>query len=621
MHHLRFWGGPALVVVAVVAFAGSIRNDDFVFDDQMWKQQLDSLASPWSETFWLQGNEGPQQGRPLAAATLAANYQLCGDALSGYRVFNLAIHALSGWVLFAVLSRLFAYRVMPTELREAATPLAWWSAAIWLVHPLQTECVNYVAQRTESMAALGILLALYCAVRSQAESPQRLGWMVLSVAAAWFAAGAKETAALIPLLVILVEFAFPREREVVVGWSSRLRERWRFYASLSSVWLAVGALMWLAPRTETVGSGEKAGVLKYLLNQCLIIPDYFRLAFWPHKLAVDYGEPLPVTWAEAAPGGILLLMLLAAGIVWLRNRPALAVAVLWVFLTLAPTSSFIPIQTEVGAERRMYLPLAAIAAATLGCSFYAGRRLLSRLTSRSPAWLSTVLPHVGRGAALTLTLGVTLALGARTGYRNAEYADVIQLWQSSFDARPNNPRAIYNLGVRLSHLGQVDAAIAAYRLTLQLDPNYVTAHNNLGLSLRERGDYAGAQHHFQAAAERYKNWTLALNNLARLYAACPDPAYRNGAEAVRIAEAICASHPGEGPYLETLAAAYAENGQFELAVERLQEAEALAPANAVNRQRYEQLRRQYERGEPFRFPPPSRYVRHRTPPGESDSES
>ena len=549
-----------LVIIGCVAYANSFQGQ-FVFDDRIWLEQLDAMPSVWSEAFWLNGKEGPQHGRPIVAASFALNYWIGQRDPLGYHILNLAIHLLASLALFGLLRRTFALESFPPKIRDVAVPLSFASTAIWMTHPLQTECVNYLSQRTECGVGLAVFASLYFAVRSRERSTASLGWMVLSVAAAWFGAGCKEIAALIPLLVVLYEFAFRTD-----SLSQVFKRRWPFFLALCSCWIPVATLMALAPRVNTVGAGAKASTLTYLLNQCRIIPDYLRLAIWPDQLSLDYGEPVQVSLAQAAPGGLLILAILFGSTLCWRNRPAIGFAGWWIFLLLAPTSSIIPIQTEVGAERRMYLPLAALTALAVVVVFLTLQKLgtqLARSTSVARKHLITASLSL---AAFAIVLTPLLAA---TRHRNAEYRDVNQLWISSSLARPNNPRSIYNLGVRYAKLGMKEEAVAAFHETLRIEPTYAVAHNNLGIMLRDAGDYAAAEWRFKTAATVHKNWALPLNNLARLYAACPVAKFRNGPEAVRIAEAVYRSKPDQVEYAETLAAAYAEVREFDRAVETL----------------------------------------------------
>ena len=115
----------------------------------------------------------------------------------------------------------------------------------------------------------------------------------------------------------------------------------------------------------------------YLLNQAPLIVDYLRLTVWPTGLVFDYGESTIRTLGDIWPAAAALLVLLGATVVAWFRAPALAFLGTWFFVTLAPTSSLVPIATEVGAERRMYLALMAVIAAIL----VAGARLLRHIRS------------------------------------------------------------------------------------------------------------------------------------------------------------------------------------------------------------------------------------------------
>ena len=98
----------------------------------------------------------------------------------------------------------------------------------------------------------------------------------------------------------------------------------------------------------------------YLLNQAPILLDYVRLAFWPVHLVLDYGVPRPVTLSEVLLPLIVIGALVVIAAVLLVRRSYAGFLGAWCFITLSPTSSIVPIATEVGAERRMYLALAGL---------------------------------------------------------------------------------------------------------------------------------------------------------------------------------------------------------------------------------------------------------------------
>jgi tetratricopeptide (TPR) repeat protein len=150
------------------------------------------------------------------------------------------------------------------------------------------------------------------------------------------------------------------------------------------------------------------------------------------------------------------------------------------FLTLAPTSSIVPITSEVGAERRMYLPLAAIAVLLV----LAGRHLLVRARSL-PAARHGQLVAAGVLVCTAVWLG---SLAARTVHRNGQYADPVSLWRSSVEPRPHG-RVRMAYAMELVRAGQRDAAIAQLR---EATGDYHPAKYALGVELSAAGDSTGA---------------------------------------------------------------------------------------------------------------------------------
>src|ERR1700682_3104801 len=117
-----------------------------------------------------------------------------------------------------------------------------------------------------------------------------------------------------------------------------------------------------------------------------MITRYLRLAIWPRSLVVFYGWPLPLTLGDVMPAALLIVFLLIATAVAMRRQPMLGFLGVWFFVTLAPTSSIIPIATEVGAERRMYLPLLSVIALVVVGAYLAWDFVRRRWNGRETAW-------------------------------------------------------------------------------------------------------------------------------------------------------------------------------------------------------------------------------------------
>ena len=189
------------------------------------------------------------------------------------------------------------------------------------------------------------------------------------------------------------------------------------------------------------------------------------------------------------PQAVFLLLMLG-GSVWLAwRRPQLGFCALFFFLVLAPTSSVVPMVDEVGADRRVYLPLCGLCA----------------LVALADRWRKWVLV-----AARVLAI---IAIG-----RNEVYRDPIALWRADVAALPGNYRAHNNLGLALIGAGQMREAVPHFQRALKIEPGFAEAHNNLGLALARLG-HAEASEHYRRALAANPAYASAHNNLGLILGA------------------------------------------------------------------------------------------------------
>jgi tetratricopeptide (TPR) repeat protein len=206
-----------------------------------------------------------------------------------------------------------------------------------------------------------------------------------------------------------------------------------------------------------------------------------------------------------------------------------------------------------------------------------------------------------RHAQAHINLGNALLQTGRTDAAIEEYRKTLDL---PFDHAESH----YSIASALRQKGDVEAAIIQYRKALELRPDYANAHNNLGNALRQQGRIAEAVHEFEAALKSDPGSALAANNLAWILATSSDSSMRDGARAVQLAERAVLATDGKDPVLlHTLAAAYAENREFDKAVAAAQEALAIAEANGIS-SLAESLRSKlalYQAGSPYHETLPS----------------
>ena len=487
----RYYYPLLLVVATCLTYANSL-DGIFIHDDLpsiVANEDLRSLAHPSMWGTWSSAPHSSIDARPLVRLSLALNYAYSGLEVRSYHLVNIALHLGCGLLL---------YWLVCWSVKESES--AFFVALLWLLHPLNSECVNYIVVRTESMMALFYLATLYCAARE---------WKMAAVLCCLLGMACKESMVTAPLAVLLYDRAF-----VDSSLSAGLRRRKVLYAFLAATWVLLAALVAQGGRGDSAGFVREIGVWQYALNQCWVLVDYLQKVVWPQALNVDYGFPRPLHWLMVWPEALLVLALLAAALwSWLRFRRA-GFAALFCFLALAPTSSFVPILTEVGAERRRYLPLAAL----LSLAIIGGNSLLKKLRW-SRRW------RVG----IVVVWAVLLA--ATTLQRNADYRSAISIWQSAVEADSTNARAHNNLALALEEVGQIEAALEHYaralsgyaeaaevhnnfagallqmgraeeavvqlRQAVKIRPDYFAAQYNLGVALLQVGDPAGANEYLQ----------------------------------------------------------------------------------------------------------------------------
>jgi tetratricopeptide (TPR) repeat protein len=464
-----------IVAAALLAYFNSF-GGPFVFDDPpsiLYNRTIRHLW-PLSSVFRPPNGEGiTVGGRPVLNLSLAVNYAISGTQVWSYHALNLLIHILAGLTLFGIVLHTLRDR---QNCERSSTWAAFAVALLWTVHPLQTESVTYVIQRAESLMGLFYLLTLYCFIRaSEAGGSRRrvrLLWYALSIAACQLGMATKEVMVSAPLVVLLYDRTF-----LAGSASEAWRMRWRYYLSLATSWVLLAALV-------AGGGGNRGGSmglgattwLPYLIAQFSAIATYLRLVFWPHPLVIDYpiihiDHPIQVL-----PQALLMLALFAGTLWALRFRPSIGFLGACFFLILGPTS-LMPSATQMIAEHRMYLPLAAVLGVVvcLGDAISGGRRVLF------------------------VAAAVAVIFATVTFRRNAVYVTDFALWSDTVADSPQNPVAHNNLGLDLAGAGRTAEAIEHYQEALKIDPNYSSAHNNLGVILDETGRTEEAIKHYRDA--------------------------------------------------------------------------------------------------------------------------
>lgn len=496
----------AIPVLCAIWTYHSALNGQFVFDDTPTvedNRSLETIGGFWDAAFGPK--HSPISNRPVVCFTFALNYAFGGLNPFGYHLFNLLIHAFNSALLVLVLRR----ALLTPNLGESFTPgqalgIATAIATVWAVHPLATEAVTYVTQRTTLVMSTFILLTLYGTLRSATDVERPRFWQWFAVASCGLAMMSKEEVVALPILIVLFDRAYLFD-SFAAAWARRST----FYLTLAATWLLLIACVVAGPTNPTVGYNTipKVSAWEWLMTEAPVLVRYLRLTFWPHPLIVAYDWPFVKDLADVLGYGLLILVLLAGTVALWFRKPQWAWLGAMFFLLLAPTSSIMPIVSEPVAERRMYLPmLATLIPALLGL-YWLGEKLGRAMfgpTPRSVSWLIVpvaVLVVVESFASADraqvyndemsvwsdayrkneLTNKSFMAGSILMGYAKPwldlkNYDQAIPLLERSYACESPTIDVIVNLAAAYADVGRLPEAEAKYNEALQIDKQQMNAN-------------------------------------------------------------------------------------------------------------------------------------------------
>ncbi|MGA3240625.1 MAG: tetratricopeptide repeat protein [Bryobacteraceae bacterium] len=524
------WTGYAtLVLIAVAVYANSLANG-FITDDKLQLlgnplvTDIHKLPHVFGSGVWSFLGYRGNYYRPVQFVLYALLYWVFGPHALGFHCFMVVLHAANTALVYALALRLL----------NQSTPAAWISAAVFAVHPIHTEAVDWIAALPDVLLTTLSLAGLLAFVR-QNGLPNRLqaaghcGLYLLALLT-------KETGVM--LLPLYVGYQWIVQRWIVQGKSAAAmsgplrRRNARLYAGMAAALaiylvLRVHALGALAPAQQAFLHLTPAA---FAMSAAVIAASYLGGLVWPAGL--NFFHIFHAT-SQATPQLVFALAALAAAAwVALRMRarqPMVSYSIFWIALTIAPVLNLAGVGQNVFAERYLYLP-------SVGFVWLAGMAW---------AWLRTTAPPVAWPAAAA----ILLACSVEGLMRNADWKDDYTLLQATLKQSPKSGylhnlmagvwierdqfrRALdeQTLAVRYEprsvtfrkNLGNIllgmDAAAAAreFETVTQLQPSLAEGHLDLGLAYQTLGDSERAAAEYERALALAPDYLDALLALAQL---------------------------------------------------------------------------------------------------------
>lgn len=415
-----------------------------------------------------------RQPRALLFITFWLNYQQSGTQDTfGYHAVNVLLHFANTIFIFLTVRKLIGWAGVEEWRGRVLTLFA---AGLFLLHPLQTESVSYIASRSETLSVFFVLAALVVFLyRTGATLTIARVLALLALFAA--AALSKEHTVVLPALFILTDYYWNFEFSPSVIWRN-----WKLYLPI-----AAGAVLALGTILRTLRGNQSAGFqiqgltwYQYFFTECRVIWDYIGLYVFPFGQNLD--PDIDISRSIISHGAIIgLAALIAVSVLaWIyRRRFPIASYGWFVFLILlAPTSSFAPLRDPM-AERRLYLPFIGLLLITV------------EFLRRWKASRNTLIGVL----ALLLIVG-----GALTYQRNVLWASEIDIWKDTVAKSPQKLRPRFQLAMADYHAAACADSADEFQKAAKLEPPTWDLLLDWGLAYDCAGNSAQAIAKFQQAA-------------------------------------------------------------------------------------------------------------------------
>ena len=474
---------PVLLLLALLTIAvyGNSLANGFVWDDEFIIVNDPAVRDLSRATaLMLSPDVVKPYYRPLNRASYRLDYQLFGMRPAGFHAVNVVIHVLNVLLLYLLGLRLFS--------GAASAALA---AALFAVHPVNAEAVNFLSARNTLLSLFFVLSSIL--VFHQGLTRGSWGRLVVSGLLWFLGLLSKEPAALAIVVIAVMAFALPGRRENMPKMKIAVLLPHLVFAGAYAI-LRVLALG---------GTAGSSNLLPGLLNRIAInfsvIPQYLGLVLFPSDLTIMHSLSAPtigdIPWLIAAWGAIVAA-------VWLLLRTGsvpVYIGLLWFAINYLPISNIVPIPSAPMAERYLYLPAVGlwVIAADRGYALY-GKMHNSRALAAAAAM-------------------VVVLLGGVTIDRNPDWKSDIALFGSVVRTDPGSSSGHFNLGNSLRDAGDLEGAQQEWREVLRLDPAHSGAMTQLGSFAAVKGDFGNAERWFRAALNAEPGNAMARFNLALVF--------------------------------------------------------------------------------------------------------
>ena len=472
--HVRIVAGLCALGFLIYAntFSASFHFDDFAV----------IINNPAIRNLWdLGGIFNAFNTRFIPGWTFAVNYAFGQLNVVGYHFFNIWLHVCNAVLLYAFAHQLLSLdnrNPVRNDVRKIWIALA--AALVFLTHPLATQPVNYIWQRTTLFVTFFYLGTFVLYVQFHLTKSKK--FYIAALGTCLLAMFSKENAFLLPAMLILIELVFFREE-------IRTRKFWSkvlpfiLMMAVVPIFLQrtdVLTLELMRPHSLTQGVAENVISRKdYLMTQVNVLRTYLCFFILPIGQNVDHDFPYASSagWMAWLTSVSVLVLFLSAGLYFFSKNRIVSFCIFWFFVTTLIES--LVTSPDLFVEHRMYLPMAGLC---LGSSVF----LFDSLGIR----------NVKTGVIIVLIIASVFA--ALTIKRNLVWKDDLTLWSDAVEKSPLKARPFNNRGLVFKKVGYLDLALNDLNRAIAINPKYAQAYQNRGHLQKMRGDYDAALRDYSA---------------------------------------------------------------------------------------------------------------------------
>jgi tetratricopeptide (TPR) repeat protein len=411
----------------------------FLFDDAVLPFAMPSASAPFLD--WVRYSAA----RPVLYITYWINSRISGDDPYSFHVFNVLFHLIATALIFFIVRR-FVEWTWPASSGTRRNLLAGFAAGIFLLHPVQTEAVAYLAGRSDSLSVM-LLLGAVAVFLYRPRKP--ISWPMVGVVLALFGAAvlSKQHTIALPALLLLTDYWW----NPPFSWKGA-RGNWRLYGLMATGAAVAVSLYWQLLKNSPSAGFSLQGVTwyQYFFTQCRALFVYISQFILPIHLDADWDFRFSRSIFDrgAIFGLIALIALVALAWRYRRRFPLATYGFLAYLILMAPTSSILPIADPI-TDRRLYLSMIGL--------------------------LLIVVEILGRVRVQPKTLAaacavVLLALAGATRVHAAVWSDPVKLWQATAEKSPHKRRVRFQLAMSYYDAGQCALAIPEFETTAELEP-------------------------------------------------------------------------------------------------------------------------------------------------------